>query len=103
MTTVANKNAREQHGRSDKADGAPHPARPAEVNSGNPRITVAFPFSKIDIREPSEALRDLAALVEQLTEQVALIAGQVAPDQADASDRLAAQAAILARRLSDAP
>jgi hypothetical protein len=87
----------------EQADGLQHKARRAEVNSGNPRITVAFPFSRIDIREPSEPLRDLAALVEQLAEQVAAIAGQVAPDQADASERLAAQAALLARRLRDAP
>jgi hypothetical protein len=117
MTTVAGKNAREKHapakeateqdapekGATEQADGAPHQARRTQVSSGNPHITVAFPFSRIDIREPSEVLRDLAALVEQLAEQVALIAGQVASDQADASDRLAAQAALLARRLRDTP
>ena len=72
--------------------------RPA-VNSGNPRITVAFPLSRIDIHEPTEALRDLAAMVAELAEQVATLAREVAPDEGDASDRLAAEAALLARRI----
>jgi hypothetical protein len=76
----------------------PDGRRPA-VNTGNPRITVAFPLSRIDIREPSEALRDLAAMVEQLAEQVATLARQVAPDHVEATDQLAAQAALLARRI----
>jgi hypothetical protein len=70
------------------------------VSSGNPRVTVAFPFSKIDINEPSEALRDIAALVAQLAELTAKIVSQAAPDQAEDADRLAAQAALLAHRLS---
>ena len=70
------------------------------VSSGNPRVTVAFPFSKIDINEPSEALRDIAALVAQLAELTAKIVSQAAPDQAEGADRLAAQAALLAHRLS---
>ena len=72
------------------------------VNTGNPRVTVAFPFSKIDINEPSEALRDLAALVTRLAEQAAEIAGQAAPDLAPAADRLAAETALLALRLGTA-
>ncbi len=72
------------------------------VSTGNPRVTVAFPFSKIDINEPSEALRDIAALVAKLAEQSAKIAGQAAPDQVEAADHLAAQAALLAQRLSPA-
>jgi hypothetical protein len=72
------------------------------VSSGNPRVTVAFPFSKIDINEPSGALRDIAALVAQLAEQAAKIAGQAAPDLAPAADHLAAQATLLAHRLSPA-
>jgi hypothetical protein len=70
------------------------------VSSGNPRVTVAFPFSKIDINEPSEALRDIAALVAQLAELTAKIVSQAAPDQAEDADRLAAKAALLAHRLS---
>ena len=70
------------------------------VSTGNPRVTVAFPFSKIDINEPSEAVRDLSALVAQLAEQTAKIVSQIAPDQAEAADHLAAQAALLAHRLN---
>jgi hypothetical protein len=69
------------------------------VNSGNPRITVAFPLSRIDIHEPSEELRDLAAMVEELAEEVATLAREVAPGQVEATDRLAAQAALIARRV----
>ena len=91
--------ASEQHASEQQpATQAEKQRRPA-VNSGNPRITVAFPLSRIDIREPSEALRDLAKMVEQLAEQVAVIAREVAPDQGEASDWLAAEAALLARRI----
>ena len=74
------------------------PRRPA-VNSGNPRITVAFPLSRIDIHEPSDELRDLAAMVEELAEEVATLAREVAPGQVETMDRLAAQAALIARRV----
>jgi hypothetical protein len=72
----------------------------AAVSSGNPRITVAFPFSRIDIKEPSEPLRELAALVEQLAEQAVMFASHAAPDHVEEADRLAAQAAALAHRLA---
>jgi len=72
------------------------------VSTGNPRVTVAFPFSRIDIREPSETLRDIAALVAKLAEQSAEIAAQAAPDLAEKADHLAAQATLLAQRLSPA-
>lgn len=78
-------------------------ARPrAAVSSGNPRINVAFPFAKIDIREPSQELRELAGLVEELAEQVVLLTKQTAPDRADDADQLAAQAVALARRVGGA-
>ena len=70
------------------------------VSTGNPRVTVAFPFSKIDINEPSAELRDLSALVAHLAEQTAQIVSQVAPDQAEAADSVAAQAALLSQRLN---
>jgi hypothetical protein len=79
-------------------DGQP-PRRPA-VSSGNPRITVAFPFSKIEIREPQDTVRDLAVLLARLADQVAVLASQAAPDQAESADETAAQAALLARRLA---
>jgi hypothetical protein len=74
--------------------------RRAAVSTGNPRITVAFPFSRIDIKEPSEAVRELAALVEQLAELAVTFARQAAPDHADEADRLAARATLLAHRLA---
>jgi hypothetical protein len=36
---------------------AAHQAHLPAVSTGNPRVTVASPFSKIEIREPAEALR----------------------------------------------
>ena len=74
------------------------PRRPV-VSTGNPQITIAFPFSKVEIREPANEIRDLAAMVWALADQVAALASQTAPGQADAADELAAQAALLARRL----
>lgn len=69
------------------------------MSSGSQRITVAFPLSRIDIREPSEELRELAALLADLADRVATLAREVAPGQGEASDALAAQAALLARRV----
>lgn len=69
------------------------------MSSGSQRITVAFPLSRIDIREPSEELRELAALLAELADRVATLAREVAPGQGEASDALAAQAALLARRV----
>ncbi|HYB14375.1 MAG TPA: hypothetical protein VEF71_02760 [Streptosporangiaceae bacterium] len=79
--------------------GMPRPARRPVVSTGNPRVTVAFPFSKVEIREPPDAVRDLAAMVWRLAEQVAALAGQAAPGQAEAADSVAAEAALLAHRL----
>lgn len=81
---------------------AGHQRGRAAVSSGNPRITVAFPFGRIDIREPSEPLRELASLVEQLAEQAVTLAKHAAPEEVAEADRLAAQAALLARRLGSA-
>ena len=77
----------------------PHSARRPVVSTGNPRVTVAFPFSKVEIHDPPEAVRDLAAMVSRLAEQVAALASQTAPGQAQAADSLAAEAALLAHRL----
>jgi hypothetical protein len=76
-----------------------HQRRRPAVSSGNPRINVAFPFGRIAVQEPSEVLCDLAGLVEQLAEQVVSLTRQADPGQAEAADRLAAQAAALAHRL----
>jgi hypothetical protein len=97
-STKANGSAKGNH-RAERNVGTKGKVDRPMVSTGNPRVTVAFPFSRIDVREPSEALRDLAALVDKLAEQTAAIASQAAPDQAEAADRLAAEAALLAHRL----
>ena len=74
--------------------------RPAAVSTGNPRVTVAFPFSKIEINEPPQELRDLAVLVQEIARQAAALASQVTPDQAAAADQLAVRAALLAESLN---
>ena len=90
----------DNRGHGDERDGGvPHPALRPVVSTGNPRVTVAFPFSKVEIRDPPEAVRDLAAMVWRLAEQVAVLARQTAPDQAAAADIVAAEAALLAHRL----
>jgi len=54
----------------------PCSARRPVVSTGNPRVTVAFPFSKVEIRDPPDAVRDLAAMVWRLAEQVAELAAR---------------------------
>jgi hypothetical protein len=56
--------------------GMPRSARRPVVSTGNPRVTVAFPFSKVEIRDPPDAVRDLAAMVWRLAEQVAELAAR---------------------------
>jgi hypothetical protein len=70
--------------------------RRAPSNTGNPRITVAFPFSKIDIRDPEPALADLAVMLRDLAQYVAALSHELSPDTADAADRLADRATSLA-------
>ena len=85
------------------ADGeAVRRARRPVVSTGNPRITVAFPFSKVEVREPVEEIRDLAAMVWELAEQVAVLARETVPEQAAAADAVAEHAALLASRLGPA-
>ena len=59
---------------------------------------IASRFAKIQVHEPADELADLATMVCELAEQVAALAREAAPGQADASDKLAAQAALLASR-----
>jgi hypothetical protein len=61
---------------------------------GGTRVTVAFPFSKIALHEPSDDLRDLAALVADLADAVADGIGT------DAGDSLRTRAAALRQRLA---
>jgi hypothetical protein len=97
-TPQASPSAREDH---DAGPGAPAgPARrPPTVSTGNPRIAVAFPFSKIDIREPGEAVRDIAVMLARLAAEVADLARHAPADGDGTADRLAAEAALLASRL----
>jgi len=81
----------------DPADAAPAPRRPV-VSTGNPRVTVAFPISKIDLREPGEDMINLAALVARTAAQLASLARQVGADPAEA-DLLAEDAEGLTGRL----
>jgi hypothetical protein len=73
--------------------------RPPAVSTGNPRVTVAFPFSKIEITEPPSGLGDLAAVVSRLAGEVARIAHAASPATAEAADALADEATALALRL----
>jgi len=76
--------------------------RAARVSSGNPRITVSFPFSKINIYEPTAALAEVATLVAQLAEQVAALSRTEGGDGADAAGQLAEEAKHLASSLGAA-
>ena len=42
------------------------PAAAPETVNGSTRVNVAFPFSKINVQDPSNELRELAALVTDL-------------------------------------
>jgi hypothetical protein len=77
------------------------PARTTGVpsNTGNPRVTVAFPFSHIEIRDREPAASDLAALVCSLAEHVAALSHDLAPERADEADALVARANQLAASL----
>ena len=76
---------------------ASRPAAP--VNTGNPRITVAFPFSRISIGGDAAALAALADLVRRLAEAASELADQVGPDLAGAMHALAHEAAALSEDL----
>ena len=54
------------------------------------RVTVAFPFSKVVSQEPSDELREVAMLVAELSERVALLNAEI--------ERL--QAAVAKKRAS---
>lgn len=72
---------------------------PVPTNTGNSRVTVAFPFSKIEIRDPEPALTDLAVLMRDVAVHLAALSHEVAAKDADAADRLAARAKQLATSL----
>ena len=49
-----------------KPEPQQRPAAAPETVNGSTRVNVAFPFSKINVQDPSNELRDLAALVTDL-------------------------------------
>ncbi len=73
--------------------------RPTRVSSGNPRITVAFPFSKITIGRQDETLAEIADLVRDLAEHTAALAEQVGSERLDAIQALVQHARALAQEL----
>jgi hypothetical protein len=75
-------------------------SKPSNVTTGNPRIAVAFPFSKIEIRDSEPVLSDLAGLIQRLAVQVAAMAHDVDEERADDADALVDEAAELAARLA---
>jgi hypothetical protein len=75
--------------------------RPPRVSSGNTRITVAFPFSKITVSQPDQTLAEIAEIVRELAEHTAALAEQVDPDRVDAVRALVQHAAALADELED--
>jgi hypothetical protein len=72
---------------------------PVPSNTGNSRVTVAFPFSKIEIRDPEPALTDLAVLMRDVAVQLAALTHDVDAKHADAADRLVERAKELATSL----
>jgi hypothetical protein len=72
---------------------------PVSSNTGNPRVTVAFPFSKIEIRDGEPALVDLAELVGRLAGLCAALTHDVAPGRAGDAEELAEEAGRLAASL----
>ena len=64
----------------DDSNGTDKRKAPATVVNGT-RVTVAFPFSRIALHEPSDDLRDLVVLVADLADVVADSTGtEVAED-----------------------
>jgi hypothetical protein len=71
------------------------PAKPdSGVHAASSKVTIAFPFSNIQMREPSEETKELAAIVVKLTQQLAAL--QPSPD----ADALVAQATKLLTKLT---
>ena len=45
--------------------------KPSVVHSPSSRVTIAFPFSNINLYQPLEEVRELAAIVVALSEELA--------------------------------
>jgi hypothetical protein len=63
------------------------------VSAPSTRVTIAMPFSNVVTREPTEELRELAAIVGELAERVAKLAPS--PE----TDALVRRTQSLARKL----
>lgn len=72
---------------------------PVPSNTGSPRVTVAFPFSKIEIRDPEPALTDLAVLIRDMAVHLVVLSHEVDAKHADAADYLLERANELATSL----
>ena len=70
---------------------------PVPTNTGNSRVAVAFPFSKIEIRDPEPALTDLAVLIRDVAVHLATLSHTVDADDAHAADHLVERAKQLAK------
>lgn len=53
---------------------AEDPGTGTRYNAANTRVTIAFPFSSIKLREPDERVIELAEVVAALAERVAALA-----------------------------
>ena len=75
-------------------DPAEEPGSGTRYNAANTRVTIAFPFSSIKLREPDERVIELAEVVVALAERLA----QLAPgdDSAELVER--ARAGVSAER-----
>lgn len=62
------------------------------TSASTTKVTVAFPFSRINVHEPSEALVELARILADLAEKVA-----AAGPGTDAEDTARAARALLVR------
>jgi len=87
-------------GPSDQAS-APLPVRrTVHTNTGNPRITVAFPFSRISIGQADPAVPALADVVARLAEAMATLADGVSADDAEAIQVIADEARALTSEMA---
>ena len=75
-------------------------ARALPVNTGNPRITVAFPFSRIVIGGSDPGMVALAGLLWRLADALADLAGRVDPDNVQEPLALAEEAKAVAAQIA---
>ena len=85
---------------SDQVSAPPPARRTVHTNTGNPRITVAFPFSRISIGQADPALPALADVVARLAEAMATLADRVSADDAEAIQALAEEALALTSEMA---